>query len=136
MHSRISSCRKNIARVVNLYQRFILLFLIAATCYPALAQESYLVSTQDGVVSMYDLATNSFVASTKLSGDSFNMVPAANPRLAFVSVLSSYYSVVDTMLNREVSRHQGGPSFPGNRANSHSCSGARIFLCRGLSGGG
>ena len=71
------------------------------------AQESYLVSTTDGVVSMYDLATNTLVASTKLSGNSFNMVPVPNPRLAFVSVLSSYYSVVDTTLDREVTRIKG-----------------------------
>lgn len=73
----------------------------------ALAQESYLVSTQDGRVSMYELATNTFVASAKLSGNSFNMVPSTNPRLAFISVLSAYYSVVDLTLNREVTRIKG-----------------------------
>ena len=80
---------------------------LAVLAQPGLAQESYLVSTSDGVVSMYDLATNTFVTSTKLSGNSFNMVPAANPRLAFVSVLTSYYAVVDTTLNREVARING-----------------------------
>ena len=85
----------------------VLTVLVAALGAHAVAQESYLVSTQDGVVSMYDLATNSFVTSTKLSGPSFNMVPSPNPRLAFVSVLSNHYSVVDTTLNREMARIKG-----------------------------
>ncbi len=86
----------------------IAIFFVSLTLgVSALGQESYLVSTQDGVVSTYDLATNTFITSTKLAGGSFNMVPSRNPRLAFVSIRSAYYSMLDMTLNREVARIKG-----------------------------
>ncbi len=93
-------------RLIHMF-RLAIFFSSLVLGFSAVAQESYLVSSQDGKVSMYDLATNSLVMSSKLSGASFNMVPSPNPRLAFVSIRSSYYSVLDMTLDREVTRIKG-----------------------------
>lgn len=91
----------------NRIARVLIALCTFTLCLSAAAQESYLVSAEDGKVSMYDLATNTLLTSVKLSGSSFNMVPSPNPRLAFVSVRSSYYSVLDMTLDREMDRIQG-----------------------------
>ena len=80
---------------------------------PAVAQEKYLVSTDDGLLSLYDLATNSLIESVKgslaLNGlDSFVNtpgvpIPGPNARLAF-DVSGAYVSVIDLTINRETNR--------------------------------
>ena len=107
MLSRISSCNPAVAHVVRLSRRFPLSLLIATLlatmCYPAVAQENYLVGTQDGKLSLYDLATNSLITSIK---GGTGAVPGPNNRLAFAPN-QDYLSVVDTTVQREVARLDG-----------------------------
>ncbi len=77
------------------------------------AQEKYLVSTDDGLLSLYDLATNTFIQAVKgslglhfvESNISTNGVPLRGPsdRLAF-DVSGAYVSVIDLTINRETNR--------------------------------
>ena len=80
---------------------------------PAGAQDKYLVSTNDGLLSLYDLATNTFIESVKgslgynaldsqISGPGVP-IPGPNNRLAF-DVSAAYVSTVDLTINRETNR--------------------------------
>ena len=90
----------------------LLVFVLTLLCSSAFPQENYLVTTNDGLVALYDLATNAFIESTKGSlgySQALNYegegVPVRGPnnRLAFV-VSAEYISVIDTTLNREIKR--------------------------------
>jgi hypothetical protein len=77
-----------------------------------IAQERYLVSTGDGLLSLYDLTTNTLIEAVKGSlGLNQNAVissrgvpiPGPNNRLAF-DVSGGYVSVIDLTINRETDR--------------------------------
>ena len=70
---------------------------------PLLAQENYLVSTEDGWLSLYDLATSTLITSTKLDMALSSVVPGPNNRLAF-GPSGDYTPVVDTTIGRETVR--------------------------------
>ena len=109
--------------VRELRRRFIvppvilLVFAVTILCQPLAAQEErYLVTTDDGLASLYDLASNSFIQATKTSLGATRLqygqglgraVSGPNNRLAFV-VSSDYVAVLDTTINREVARYQDG----------------------------
>ena len=67
------------------------------------AQEKYLVSTDDGLLSLYDLTTNSFIEAAKGSLGGGVPVPGPNSRLAF-DLSGAYLSVIDLTINRETNR--------------------------------
>ena len=83
-----------------------LVMLPAMSCQTLAAQENYLVVTSDGVGSLYDLATNTFIESIKGNPLTYNVATGANNRLAFEVGGIPYASVVDTTIAREVARIQ------------------------------
>jgi hypothetical protein len=93
--------------------------LLLAASSALMAQDKYLVTTQDGQASLYDLATNTFIEANKgslgfgypFSGSGWGTpVPGPNDRLAFV-VSGHYIAVLDLTINREVARIRDVP-FP------------------------
>ncbi len=86
---------------------------LAALSAPLAAQEKYLVSTDDGLLSLYDFATNSLIETVKgslgftaaNSTISSRGVPLAglNSRLVY-DVSGAYVSVIDLTINRETNR--------------------------------
>ena len=89
--------------VSNLVRRSLIVLCVVILCLPAITQENYLVSTVDGVLSVYDLATNSLVTSAKGTTGLAAVLPGPNGRLAF-SPNGDYLSVVDTTIQREIRR--------------------------------
>ncbi len=107
MHSKISSRNTSIVPVACLYRRLALPLLIAAllatiSC-PLLAQERYLVSTEDRWLSWYDLATNTLVTSAKGGMSLSSVLPGPNNRLIF-GPSGDYTSVIDSTIQRETVR--------------------------------
>lgn len=93
------------ALAANSVYRFLCsLVVLVCLCVTGAAQENYLVSTQDGVLSLYDLATNSLIQTMKGSppGQSL-LLPGANNRVAF-DVTSDYVTVADQTIGREIAR--------------------------------
>jgi len=86
---------------------------LAALATPMGAQEKYLVSTDDGLLSLYDFATNSLIETVKgsLGFTSANStissrgvpLPGLNTRVAY-DVSGAYVSVIDLTINRETNR--------------------------------
>ncbi len=79
---------------------FLSLFVLGLS---ALAQENYIVSTQDGTMSLYDLATNSLITSAK-GGIAMSAVLAGPNNRLLLAPSGDYTSVVDTTLQREILR--------------------------------
>ena len=98
-----SSFRNN-TRSRHVVLPFLLVLVCGACCcQPLLAQENFLVTTNDDILSLYDLATTSLIESTKVTANSFSLVPGPNNRLAFY-LSSTGLSVVDLTINRVVKR--------------------------------
>ena len=98
--------------------RIVILFVIAITFFrPQIAAgqtESYLVTAADSTVSLYDLATSSFIKSINAGSNPFSVAVSPNQRLAFVgsegyvSVLSDALDVRSNVFRgfmRRTSRH-------------------------------
>ena len=71
--------------------------------HPLAAQENFLVATQDGTLSLYDLASNSLLASFQGNPLTYTIVAGPNNRLAFSAGGAGYGAVVDTSIGRNVS---------------------------------
>ncbi len=67
----------------------------------AVAQEAYLVTTSDGSLSAYNLATNNLIEMTTAGLGKGNVTVGPNQRLAFISG-GDYISVIDLAIQREV----------------------------------
>ena len=85
----------------------LLLSLCLMLCPLLVAQENFLVVTQDGVFSLYDLATNSLIESFKGSPFTYTVASSPNNRLAFAAGGGGYGSVVDTSISRTVTSLKG-----------------------------
>jgi IPT/TIG domain len=98
------------ARQQARYRVTIIMFLAAlltASCQTSVAQENYLVATQDGVLSLYDLATNSLLESFQSGPLTYTIVAGPNNRLAFSAGGSGYGLAVDTSIQSDVTRLTG-----------------------------
>lgn len=101
----IPRCKTTNTHSLRIFVSTLLLtVLVAALGSPSRAQERYLVSTEDGWLSWYDLATNTLVTSAKGGGvSSLGILPGPNNRLIF-GLSGDYTAVVDSTIQRETVR--------------------------------
>lgn len=106
----LNSLRRTL-QVRRLLPAFLLL-LIFTVASPGSAQENYLVATDDGTLSLYDLTNNTWIGSGKIMPLPYSVVPGPNNRLAFVTPATGYATVVDTSIGKVVARLTGvhGPT--------------------------
>ena len=110
LFSRTDAPRFNISKAKSrLTIRLVVLLAlsVAMLCRPVVAQENYLVSTLDSLLSLHDLATNSFIESMKAGPDAWIIVPSPNQRLAFALSSGGYLSVMDLTIGIEITRIPG-----------------------------
>lgn len=81
-------------------------FLITA-CGRSVAQENFLVSTQDGTLSLYDLSSLSFLESFPSAPLTYTITAGPNPRLAYSAGGGGYGVATDTTIQRDVTRLKG-----------------------------
>ncbi len=85
----------------------LVLGLSVMLCRPLVAQENFLVATQDGVLSLYDLATYSPIESFQNEPFTYTVTASANQRLAFMAGGSGYGSAVDMTIGRAITSLTG-----------------------------
>ena len=81
--------------------------LLSLSCRTLLAQENFLVATQDGTMSLYDLATTSLIESFRSGPLTYTMVAGPNNRVAFSAGGTGYGFAVDTTIQHDVTRLTG-----------------------------
>src|SRR5579884_2216187 len=79
----------------------LLLLCVGLLAPTARAQEKYVVTADDGTLSMYDLATNSLVETIKANPFTYSVAAGPNSRLVF-GVGSGYATVADTTIERVI----------------------------------
>ncbi len=92
--------------LLNRVARVLIALCTLALCLSAAAQESYLVSTTDGLLSLYDLSSNTLKTTTTTDTGLAAVVSGQNNRLAFAPN-GDYLSIFDTTIQREVKRLTG-----------------------------
>ena len=86
----------------------IALLMVLACCRSLHAQaENFLVSSADGTLSLYDLATNSLLESFQSSPLTYTISSSPNGRLAFSAGGSGYGLATDTSIGRDITRLTG-----------------------------
>ncbi len=70
----------------------------------AIAQESFLVTTDDGSFSVFDLATYTLQKTMTAGYYDHSIIVGLNPRLAFLSADAAPMSVVDLTIGREIKK--------------------------------
>ena len=102
--NKISQCSGSEAiRRVGLCILALTSFCLLPVSQQMAAQDKYLVSTYDGLLSVYDLATNSLIEATQGSLAGGTPLPGPNNRLGF-EVSNAYISMIDLTINRETNR--------------------------------
>ena len=78
-----------------------------ACCSSMLAQENFLVATQDGTLSLYDLTSYSPLESFQSGPFTYTIVAGPNNRLAFSAGGAGYGAAVDTTIGRGITSLSG-----------------------------
>ncbi len=103
---RSFSCaaRKNSRLVLGIW---VVLIVCLMLCQSLVAQENFLVATEDGVLSLYDLATYSPIESFQNEPFTYTVTSSPNQRLAFMAGGSGYGSAVDMTIERAITSLTG-----------------------------
>lgn len=81
--------------------------MLLTACGTLLAQENFLVATQDGTLSLYDLTSLSLLESFQSAPLTYTIASGLNPRLAYSAGGSGYGVATDTTIRRDITRLKG-----------------------------
>ena len=85
----------------------LLALLLTASSRTLIAQENFLVATQDGTFSLYDLATTSLLETFQSSPLIYTLAAGPNPRLAYSAGGGGYGLAIDASIGRDIARLKG-----------------------------
>lgn len=81
--------------------------LLLAFCQPSLAQENFLVATQDGTFTVLDLNSYSILKEFKSGPLTYTVTSGRNNRLAYTAGGSGYGLATDTSIGHDITRLSG-----------------------------
>ena len=82
--------------------KLVMVLISLACCSSLLGQENFLVATQDGTLSLYDLTTYMLIESFQGGPFTYTMTAGPNPRLAFSAGGAGFGAAIDTTIGRNV----------------------------------
>lgn len=82
----------------------LLCLLLTASCSNLLAQENFLVATQDGTFSLYDLTSFTLLESFQSAPYTYTLAAGPNPRLAYSAGGAGWGVPVDTTIGHDIVR--------------------------------
>jgi len=80
----------------------LLLSILALCSLSVVAQENFLVVTEDGTLSLYDMTSYSLLESFQNEPSTYTVTPSLNNRLAFMAGGAGYGTVVDMSIGRAI----------------------------------
>ena len=85
----------------------LLALLLTASSRTLVAQENFLIATQDGTFSLYDLTSLSLLESFQSGPLTYTITAGPNPRLAYSAGGSGYGLAIDSTIGRDIARLKG-----------------------------